>query len=72
MDGGHVGGCPHRLELLGVFILADVLGLVYFQQDVGRVASWKEKWQSDKEPARCAVRFSAWLPVNQATALVAI
>lgn len=38
MNGGHVGGSAHWLELLVVLLLTDVLRLVHFQQDVGRIA----------------------------------
>jgi hypothetical protein len=38
VNRGDIGCGPHRLEFLGVLFLAHILGLVYLQQYMGRVA----------------------------------
>ena len=38
VHGGNVGGGAHRFKFFVVLLLADVLRLVYFQQDVGSIA----------------------------------
>ena len=40
VNRGHVGGRAHGSKFLGVFLLAHILGLVYFQQQMGGVTHY--------------------------------